>query len=118
MRLAAPILMKRFEEEMCKAHIEEDHHDQTTNHWASLSQQSRRSSDFIAGGQRKGPSNTLEQKPTAKVIGATKPSLISIVIAAQATTRKTSHHESANYQPQCHVHPAQHATWEGARSSR
>jgi hypothetical protein len=37
-------------------------------------------------GQRKGSSNMLEQKPTAKVIAATKPSLISIVVAAQATT--------------------------------
>jgi hypothetical protein len=60
MRLAAPILMKRFKEEMCKTHIEEDHHDQTTHHRASLPQQSRRSSDFTAGGQHEGPSNMLE----------------------------------------------------------
>jgi hypothetical protein len=38
--------------------------------------------------QRKGPSDTPEQEPTTKVYAATKPSLISIVVAAQATTRK------------------------------
>jgi hypothetical protein len=48
-----------------------------------------RGSDFTAGeGQHENPSDTPEQKPTTKVIATTKPSLISAVVAAQATTRK------------------------------
>jgi hypothetical protein len=47
------------------------------------------SSDFTTGeDQRKGLSNTLEQDQTTKVIAATKPSFISIVVAARATMRK------------------------------
>ena len=77
------------EEEICKTRADEDHHERTAHRRASLPQDQRnRSSDFTTGeDQHEDPSNTPEQEPTTKVFAATKPSLISAVVAAQATTR-------------------------------
>ena len=83
--------MKSSGEEICKTRAEEDHHDRTAHRKASLPQPARRSrsSDFTTGeDHHEDPSNTPEQEPTTKVFAATKPSLISAVVAAQAITRK------------------------------
>jgi hypothetical protein len=75
-----------------------------------------RSSDFTAGeAQHEDPSNTPEQEPTTKVIAATKPSLIIIDVAAQATTRIP---RIVGHQPRCHVRPTHREVQTGARSSK
>jgi hypothetical protein len=105
------------EEEICKTRAEQNHHDWTTRHRASSPQiqpqpQLRLHS---RGRPTPRPSDTSEQEPTTTVIAATKPSLISIVVAAQATTRNLA---SPASRPQCLVRPAHQVTWKRARSSR
>jgi hypothetical protein len=102
--LAALILTMSSEEEICKTRAEKDHHNRTARHRASSPQVHTPHLRLHSRG-----------RPTQRPLGHAgtradyqshcrdQTSLISIVVAAQATTRKPL---IAGHQPRCRMHPA------------
>jgi hypothetical protein len=77
------------EEEICKTCAKENHHDRTAHHNASSPQV--QATAALTSQQGKTNTKALGNAGTEsdyQIIAATKPSLISIVVAAQATTWK------------------------------
>lgn len=115
--LAAPILMTRSEEEICKTRADEDLHDRTAQCRSSLPHNTRQLRLPAGEDQHEDPSDTPEQAPTTKILlrpnhHSSSPS------SPRKPSRGPTHRQSATCQLRRRVRPAHQETRMGARFSR
>jgi hypothetical protein len=89
-RLVALILKRSSEEEMCRTRVDEVLRHRATTQCrssSSLAAQGSSSNFTTEGDQHEDKSDTPQQEADQQNLPATKPSLVTVVVVAQATTR-------------------------------